>query len=125
MKTILIIGGLFLLIFTCIIPGTRVIQEFDVQNNGELVKASITYIPICIGTKTSNFMKFRYDGEIFTKRVGCSFADDHKVGEPINLKHKEGTAIFLFEQEDKSTELVSIAILGLVGIVSIVYGLKK
>ncbi len=77
MKLFLIIGGLFMVIFICIVPLKRDIQEYNVQQTGEIIKATITYIPICIGTKSSQFMKFTYAGNEFDKSVGCGFSDTH------------------------------------------------
>lgn len=125
MKLFLIIGGLFIIIFTCIIPLNRDIQEFKVQKNGELVNATITYIPICSGTKIKYFMKFNYAGQEFDKKVGCGFGDTHKIGETIKFKHTDGTDIFLFENENKQTEFISTAILAILGITLIVIGARK
>ena len=71
MKLFLIIGGLFIIIFVCIIPLKRDIQEYEVQKNGKLVTATVTYIPNCIGSKIKYFMKFTYGGQEFDKKVGC------------------------------------------------------
>ena len=125
MKLFLIIGGLFIIIFICIIPLNRDIQEYNVQKNGKLITATITYIPICSGTKGKYFMKFTYAGQEFDKQVGCGFADIHKIGETIKLKHKDGTDIFLFENESKETEFISTALLTILGIAFIVIGVKR
>ena len=125
LKPFLIVGGFFIIIFLCIIPLKRDIQEYAVQENGDIVTARITYIPNCIGSKIKYLMKFSYAGEQFDKKVGCSFADTHKVGELIKLKHTEGIDIFLFETENKKTEFISMAILALFGISFIVIGLRQ
>ena len=125
MKLLLIIGGLFIIVFICIIPLSIDIKEYNVQKNGELITATITYIPICSGTKIKYFMKFIYSGQEFDKKVGCSFADTHKIGETIKLRHKEGTEIFLFENENKETEFISTGLLAVLGIVFIVIGLRR
>ena len=97
----------------------------EVQKNGELVTATITYIPICSGTKIKYFMKFVYAGQEFDKKVGCGFAETHKVGETIKLRHKDDTDIFLFENERKETEFISTGILAVLGIAFIVIGVKR
>ncbi len=125
MKVLLIGAGLFFIIFFCIIPLGRDIKEYEVQRNGELITATITYIPNCIGSKIKYFMKFTYAGQEFDKKVGCGFADTHKVGETIKLKHTDGTDIFLFENENKETEFISTALLAALGIAFIVIGVRK
>lgn len=125
MKLFLIIGGLFILVFVCIIPLSNDIEEYNVQQNGELVTATITYIPICNGTKVKYFMKFIYAEQEFDKAVGCDFADTHKVGETIKFRHKDGTDIFLFESENKESEFIAVGILAILGVVSIFIGLRR
>ena len=114
-----------MVIFICIVPLKRHIQEYDVQQNGEIIKVTITYIPICLGTKTRQFMKFKYAGTEFDKSVGCSFSETHRVGETINLKHIDGSDIFLFETEKTETEFISTGILAILGISFIIIGAKK
>ena len=125
MKAFLIIGGLFIIIFICIIPLSRDIKEYNVQKNGVIVTATITSIPVCTGTKTHHFMKFTYAGQEFDKKVGCGFSDNHKIGEKIRLKHMEGIDIFLFENEKKETGFISTSILAILGIVITIIGLKR
>jgi hypothetical protein len=103
----------------------RDIKEYDVQKNGELITVTITYIPNCIGSKIKYFMKFTYAGREFDKKVGCGFADTHKIGETIKLKHTDGTDIFLFENENKETEFISTTLLAVLGISFIVIGAKR
>jgi hypothetical protein len=125
MKPLLIIGGLFIIVFICIIPLNRDIKEYNVQKNGKLVTATMTYIPICSGTKIKHFMKFIYAGQEFDKKVGCGFADTHKVGETIKLRHIDGTNIFLFENEKKEKEFISTGLLAILGVAFIVIGVRK
>ena len=125
MKTLLIIGGLFLLVFVCLVPLRRDFQEYDTQKNGKLVTVTITHVPICSGTRVKYFMKFIYDRQEFDKRVGCGFSDTHKVGEIIKLRHTDGTDIFLFEKENKEIEFVSTGFLAILGIASVVIGARR
>ncbi len=69
MKPFLIIGGLFIIIFICVIPLSRDIKEYNIQKNGDLVTATITYISHCIGAKIRFFMKFTYAGKEFDKKL--------------------------------------------------------
>ena len=113
------------MVFVSIIPLKRDIEEYQVQKNGETIGATITYLKDCIGSKTYYFMKFAYNGQEYDKRVRCGFENTHKVGETISLKHKSGTDIFLFENENKEKEFISSGLLGLLGIFFIGFGIKK
>lgn len=125
MKIFIIVGGVFIIVFICLIPLKRDIIEYNTQKEGQLITATITYLPNCFGTKIRYFMKFTYAGKEFDKKVGCGFIDDHRVNETIKLKHIEGTDIFLFENEKKETEFISTGIMVLFGIFFIVYGIKR
>jgi hypothetical protein len=125
MKLFLIIGGLFIVIFVCIIPLRRHIEEYNIQKNGELVTASITYVPHCIGSKIRYFMRFTYREQEFEKKVGCGFSTTHKVGDTIQLKHIDGSNIFLFETEKIEKEFASAAVLAVLGITFIVIGATR
>jgi hypothetical protein len=70
-------------------------------------------------------MKFIYAGQEFDKKVGCGFADTHKVGETIKLRHIDGTNIFLFENEKKEKEFISTGLLAILGVAFIVIGVRK
>ena len=125
MKLFLIIGGLVMIIFMCVIPLKQDLKEYKVQNEGELVSVTIVEVPNCIGTKNNAFMKFNYYGQEFSKKVGCAFSDKNKIGDQILLKHIEGSDTFLFEDEKKEAEFISISLMGVLGIVFIVIGLRK
>jgi hypothetical protein len=70
-------------------------------------------------------MKFIYKGEKYSKTVGCNFDDTHKVGDNIQLKHIEGSDIFLFQDENIITEFVAFGALFLFGVFLIIHGSKK
>ncbi|MFT3844075.1 MAG: hypothetical protein QM725_03405 [Lacibacter sp.] len=126
MKVFYIISGLFLVVFLCLIPFPRHIKEYDVQKNGTLVDVRIENLPgNCTGTKIKYFMKFMYSGQRLSKKISCHFAETHKVGDIIKLKHIEGTNIFLFENEKVESEIISLIILGIAGVGFIMYGVKQ
>jgi hypothetical protein len=125
MKMLLILGGLFILIFICIIPLSRKIQEYNIQKNGKIVTVTITKIQNPFGTRTRSFIKFIYEDKLFEKRQGRAFEKGHKIGDKIKMKHTEGSDIFLFENEKIEEEFISSAILGVLGIVFIVMGIPR
>ena len=71
------------------------------------------------------FMKFTYEGQEFDKKVGCGFADTHRVGDTIQMKHVDGSDIFLFDNEKVEKEFVSAGILAVLGIAFIVIGARR
>ena len=121
----LILGGLFILIFICIIPLNRNIQEYNIQKNGNLVTVTITNIDNSFGTRTRSFIKFIYAGKLFEKRQGSAFGKGHKVGDKIKMKHTEGSSIFLFENEKIEEEFIASAILAIFGFILIVMGIRR
>lgn len=109
----------------CLIPISKDFEDYDVQKNGKIVTATITYIPVCLGTKTSQYMEFKYAEMKFDKNVGCNFSDTYKVGDTIKFKHLEGTDIFLFEEESIESEFIASGLLAIVGITFIVIGARR
>ncbi|MGZ4012112.1 MAG: hypothetical protein ACXVLF_14225 [Flavisolibacter sp.] len=124
MKAFLIIGGIFIIIFLCIVPLKRDIAEYYTHRNGELITAVITDVPNCIGTKVKHFIKFRFDNSIYSKIIGAP-CDQYKVGQEIQLKHTPGTDLFLYVNETKESELISTGLLAVAGLAFIVIGFKK
>ena len=70
-----------------------------------------------IRCKIKYFMKFSYEGTGYSKKVGCNFDESHKVGDIIQLKHLEGTDIFLFPEESIIKEFLAFGALALFGVV--------
>lgn len=124
MKIFLILGGIFIVLFMCIVPVKRDIDEYHVQINGKEVEAIITKVPNCFGTKNSHFLEFKYENSIYSKRVGAP-CDHYKVGQVLKLKHEPGTDIFLYVNETKESEFLASGVLAIVGIVLIVLGIKR
>ena len=124
MRYFIIGGGLFILIFACIIPLNHNIREYEVQKRGEIIVATITEIPDCFGTRLKHFMRFSYGGRFYDKAIGCSFANSHKVGETIKFRHLKDTDIFLFENEKKERDFIATGLLALLSILIIIIGAK-
>ncbi len=124
MKKLLIIGGFFIIAFICLVPLRRDIAEYDTQKNGEIVVATIIDVPNCIGAKIRHQIKFMYDNEVFSKRIGAP-CEQYKVGDSIRLKHTPGTNLFLYENETKEKEFISTGLLALAGITFIIIGFRR
>jgi hypothetical protein len=124
MKISLITGGLFIIIFICLIPLKRHIVEYDTQKNGQSIIVTITYVPNCFGSKIRHYLKFRYENKIYSKVIGKP-CEEYRIGETLNLKHTKGTSIFLYENEKIETEFISFGLLTIFGLFCIIYGFKR
>jgi hypothetical protein len=125
MNKYLPIAGLLMLIFFCIVPLKRKMQEYDVQKNGEIVMAIIVSVPNSIGAKIHYSIKFAYAGRVFNKKTGNGVEKRYKLGDEIRLKHIDGMDIFLYEDEKIEKEFIAMAILAVVSIAFIIYGFQK
>lgn len=124
MKLFLAVGGLFIIIFVCIIPLQHKLKEYDTQKNGQVITATITYVPNCIGSKIRHFIKFNYDNKIYSKQINKP-CEEYKVGEKLLLIHSAGTRIFLYENENLVKEFISVGLLALLGLFLFLYGFLK
>lgn len=125
MKPFYILSGLFFLIFVCLIPLPRHFQEYKVHTQGQLVNVQLTYVPHSVGCKIKYSMKFVYAGKEYSKKVGCNFDETHKAGDIVQLKHMEGTDLFLFPEESITKEFIAFGALALFGVFLIIYGSRK
>jgi hypothetical protein len=57
--------------------------------------------------------------------VGCNFDETHKTGDIIQLKHLEGSDIFLFPDEDIAKEFFAFGALALFGAFLVIFGSRK
>ena len=120
-----ILSGLFITIFICLVPLKRHIQEYNVQKHGKLINAHLTYVPHSVGCKIKYSIKFIYASKQYSKKVGCNFDDTHKVRDIVQLKHIDGTDIFLFQDESITREFIAFGTLALFGLFLIIYGSRK
>src|SRR6476620_4297958 len=125
MRAFYILSGLFILVFVCLIPLPQHFREYKVQTQGQLVNAQLTYVPHSFGCKIKYSIKFVYAGNEYSKKVGCNFDETHKAGEIIELKHMEGSNIFLFPDESITKEFFAFGALALFGVALIIYGSRK
>lgn len=120
MKLFLIIGGLFLIIFTGMLPLTRKIQEYKTQREGEIVDVVVVRVEPCVNHKA--LLVFKYNNNRHDKWIGCN--SDFKNGDTLRLKHLEDSDFFLFEQEDVKGQFIAHGLLILFGLIIIVKGLN-
>jgi hypothetical protein len=112
------IGALFLL--------KSKLKDVKVSREGELVEMTILKVPgPCAGTRVNHFARFLYNEKTYTKKVGCPYGDEHRIGEKVNMKMLEDYDIVLFPEENPLTEMAAMAALGLFGIFCIIRGLKR
>lgn len=122
----LIFWGGVLLFFGSIALLASNYDSIKVERSGQIVKMRIEKLPnSCLGTKVKHFVTLSYNNEIYTKQIGGIFCDEHSVGELVDMKVLERSDIVLFPQESVWVNLVSFGILGLFGLVMIIYQWKK
>jgi hypothetical protein len=127
-RMIYIIGGIAFWIFALI--GLQYdIDSYDVQKYGQLISVKITYVPNCFGTKIKHHFRFQYsdNGEIkeYSKQIGGGLCDKLAVGQELKMKADLKRKIFLYEFEDVRKEFYASGLFGLVGLISILFGLIK
>jgi hypothetical protein len=124
MRPFYFLGGL-LLLFICFATLRRKFQEYQVQQNGELVEVRITKLKPSIGCKVLHFFDFEFAGNLYSKKAGCNFHDSHKPGQVIKLKHLPDIDIFLFPDEDIGREFIAFWLLGIFGLFLLVKAATK
>ena len=77
----------------------------------------------CIGTRANHFVSLQYNDIVFDKRTGAGFCDVHYVGERIKMRLLNNNIMFL--NEDPVKEILSGALLGMIGIGIAIYGVIK
>jgi hypothetical protein len=119
MKMISITGWFFLLAaFGLFIAKSRYLK---VEQDGDIVQMQIEKKPVnCIGTKTSHYATFTYQGERYIKRISAVFCNEHNVGDLVEMKVLEGSSVILFPEESIEQELWLIGGLGLFSVLLLV-----
>ena len=128
-KTTYIFGGIIFLLIA-IIPLRRKIDSFKTQLNGQTIKVKVTYVPNVFFYNDVNYhFKFQYmDGgklKEYSKLYFPKYCGQLISGQELKLKADLSKNIFLYENEDVKTEFYSFSLLGLLGIILLIFGLKK
>ena len=110
----------------CLFLLFRTYKEFNVQQNGFFIKVRVDKIPINCKFSTKKrikaFFEFEYNGKNHSKNLKQHC--DLSVGDLIILKTNEESEIFLFEDENLYSELISILTLILIGLIILFKSLK-
>jgi hypothetical protein len=110
----------------CLFLLFRTYKEFNVQQNGFFIKVRVDKIPISCKFSTKKrikaFFEFEYNGKNHSKNLKQHC--DLRVGDLIILKTNEESEIFLFEDENLYSELISILMLILIGLIILFKSLK-
>jgi hypothetical protein len=127
-RTIYLIGGISFW-FGALIGLKYDIESYDVQKHGQLISAKITFVPVCLGTRVKHHLRFQYidNGVLkeYSKAVGVGLCGKLKVGQEIKFKADLEKKIFLYEFEDVKNEFYASALLGLAGLICIIFAFKK
>ena len=124
MKILFILSGVFLLIFVCFIPLRRHLAEYETQKNGQLVVASIIYVPNCFEHRINPLLEFSYDNKVYSKAIG-KLCEEYRIGNTLQLKHTAGSDIFLYTDESLTMEFVTTGFLAVFGIFLLIYGIVR
>lgn len=107
---ILFVGGLILMATNY--------KNLKIQQSGSIVTMRIEKLPAsCLGTKTNHSVTLSYEGELFTKKIGGMFCEEHHVGEFIEMKYLDGQNIVMFPDESVYSNLIAFGLLSLIGLV--------
>ncbi|MEI7595527.1 MAG: hypothetical protein WCK02_07260 [Bacteroidota bacterium] len=128
-KKIYLICGLVFL-FISLIGLAHKIDVYKTQLYGKLIKVEITFVPKCnFANDIFYHIRFKYfeSGEYkeYSKEIGGRLCDEIFVGQIMILKADLKKRIFLFEKEDIRIQFYSMGILGVVGLICLILGLKK
>ncbi|MES2513777.1 MAG: hypothetical protein V4580_06505 [Bacteroidota bacterium] len=127
-KTTYIFSGIIFLLIA-IIPLGRKIDAFKTQLTGQTIKVRVTYVPTIFLHNDVNYsFKFQYvdrgDLKEHSKLYFPKYCGQLKSGQELKLKADLNKDIFLYENEDVRTEFYAFSLLGLLGIVLLISGLK-
>lgn len=124
MRFFIILGIVFFVGSILLIPSTY--EEFKVDRNGIVVKMRIEELPkICIGSRVRYNVTYSYEGVIYQKQTRGDFCQRHIVGEMIHMKYLKGSEIILRPEESSVVSFVSLAVLGLGGLIISISQWKK
>lgn len=79
----------------------------------------------CIFSKTKHFAKFKYNGKIYSKRIGVSFCNKYRIGESVEMKYLKNYNEIMYPDEKTIYEFISMVSLSVFGLFMIFIGIKK
>jgi len=124
MNKILLVGGA-LLLFVSLIILPRSLTEFHIKQSGQLVTVQLLKLPPCNYGYRNKFMTLKFNNANYTIRVKCKYTRNLTEGATTRLLHKPGSDIFVFQQEDTVSELLSDIAIGIIGLLIITIALFK
>jgi hypothetical protein len=125
MNKILIIGGLVLIIIS-LVTFPEAFRRLGVQSTGALVTVTIVKLPNCKNWYKNKFVSINFEGSNYILRAKCKYLVNLEAGMNVQMLHKSGSDIFLFEKENVLFNLLSSLAIGLIGLViSVVATLKE
>jgi hypothetical protein len=124
MKLFYLISGL-LFTFGSLIIIKYQLPAIETYKTGNLIEAKVLYVPNCITTKIHYNMKFEYNDNIYAKEIGGLRCKELNVGETLKLKTNSNNSVFLYENENPYSNLISSFVLLGFGLFLLILGLKK
>jgi hypothetical protein len=112
MKVITILGLTFLaIILVFVLP--RKIEEYNLMKSEESVTVKVTNLPNCSFGYKNKFIHISYNDQIYIVRTQCKYVSSLVVGQQIKMLHKADTEIFLFANENATSELMTTILLAI------------
>lgn len=121
-----ILIGLCFLIIPLFIIKSKISQDLQVERKGKLVEMRIVDKPgSCLGTKVKWFMKVKYQGIVYSKQIGGAYCEAHNIGDMVQIRYLPGRDVVLLPKESVMLNIYAGILLSLVGLYSIIYGIRK
>lgn len=126
MKLFYIISGVCLLLIPLVIVYSKISEDMVIEKNGDVVNMKIVEKPgSCPGTKAKWFMKVEYLGKTYSKQISAAYCDRHQIGDIVPMKYLPKYKTVLFPEESVLPDVIAGLAISLMGLLSIVYGIKK
>ena len=121
----LFFGGLFLIVIA-LITIRNAFVKYKIYKSKEVVIVTLLKLPNCEnGSYGNKFLTLQYENSKFILRTKCKYVSNFKVGQKIEMYHKEGTKDFIFRNENVLTELIADFLIGFIGLIIIVIAIKN
>ena len=106
------------------INASRVLKEYRLSKSEDFVTVTIQKLPDCSVGYRNKFICISYNGTTHILRTKCKYVAGLVKGQQLEMLHEPDTEIFLFKEENVTTELIAFTLLVFILIVCLITGLK-
>lgn len=119
------IDGLCLILMAFVVAPEKILN-YTIFKSKETVFVKLLVLPNCNdGSYRNKFLTLEYKGIKTILRTSCKYVSNYHVGQQIEMFHKEGTNNFVFPNEDVLLELVSVLLIGVMGLIIFIIAIIK